>query len=89
MSKNASLALITLSVGLTVLGLPCCLGWINWFAIPISLTCLLVGVVGLATDKEPGTDRPRDGSIHTAAIVVGALMLGLGVLRWVLGAGIL
>jgi hypothetical protein len=85
--SGASLTLIAFSVGLTFLGLPCCLGWLNWFAIPASFACLVVGVMGVASDKDE-EGRPQDGQIHMAAVIVGAAMVVVGFLRWLMGGGL-
>jgi len=84
--SSASLTLIAASVGLTFMGLPCCLGWLNWFAIPASFACILVGAVGIASDKDQD-GKSRDGQIHLAAVIVGSAMAVVGFLRWMVGAG--
>jgi len=85
--SSSSLVLTTLSVIATALGLPCCLGWINWLAVPISLTCAIVGIVGLATDKDPVTREVRDANVHLAAVITGVVLTALGSLRCLLGGG--
>jgi hypothetical protein len=86
--SSASLALIAASVGLTFMGLPCCLGWLNWFAIPASFACIVIGAVGLASDKDQ-EGRPRDPQIHLTAVIVGASMAVIGAMRWLFGGGLI
>ncbi len=83
----ASLVMIALSVLTTAAGLPCCLGCVNWLAVPISLVTLIVGLVGLATDKRPD-GKVNDGSLHLAAVIVGVLCAVIGALRCTMGGGV-
>ena len=85
--STASLVMITLSVASTAAGLPCCLGCVNWIAVPLSLATVAVGMVGLATDKDPATGVVRDAKTHLAAVVVGVLCAVIGALRCSLGGG--
>ncbi|MCZ6462838.1 MAG: hypothetical protein O7A09_00755 [Proteobacteria bacterium] len=83
----ASSVLIALSLFTVCLGLIPCFGWLNWVGVPASVACAVVGAIGLATDKGP------DGSshyvpLHTAAIVIGVVMGGIGVIRCSLGSGL-
>ena len=84
--SNASLVLIAASVGLTFMGLPCCLGWLNWFAIPASFACIVIGAVGLASDKDD-EGHARDSQIHLTAVIVGAAMAVIGAMRCCSAAG--
>jgi hypothetical protein len=84
---TASLVMITLSVMTTAAGLPCCLGCVNWVAVPVSLATLVVGLVGLGTDKEAPTGRGRNVGLHLAAVIVGVLCAVIGTLRCVAGGG--
>ncbi len=86
--SSTSLTLIACSVGLTFLGLPCCLGWLNWFAIPASFACIVVGAIGVASDKDQDGES-RDGRIHLAAVIVGSAMVVVGFMRWTAGSGLL
>ena len=70
--SSASFALIFLSLGATALGLPCCLGWINCLAMPLSFACFVVGLVGLASDRD-ASGASRGVSVHLTAVVVGVL----------------
>lgn len=85
--SNASLVMITLSAISTAAGLPCCLGCINWLAVPISLATVAVGLVGLATDKDPQTGIGRDAKLHLAAVIVGVVCAAVGTVRCAAGGG--
>jgi hypothetical protein len=85
--STASLVMILLSVMTTAAGLPCCLGCINYIAVPVSLTTLVVGLVGLGTDKDVATGRGRNVELHLAAVIVGVLCAVIGTLRCLAGGG--
>lgn len=85
--SNASFAMLLVSVISTVAGLPCCLGWLNWFAVPLALATVVVGFVGLASDKNPTTGVINDSRLHLAAVIVGVLCAVIGALRCVAGGG--
>jgi hypothetical protein len=82
----ASLVMIVLSVLTTAAGLPCCLGCVNWLAVPLSLATVAVGLVGLATDKS-SEGKVNDGKLHLAAVIVGVLCAVIGAIRCTLGLG--
>lgn len=84
--SSFSLVMIVLSVATTAAGLPCCLGCVNWLAVPISLMSVAVGLIGLATDKRPD-GKVNDGSLHFAAVIVGVLCAVIGAVRCTLGGG--
>lgn len=83
----ASLVMIALSVLSTAAGLPCCMGCVNWLAVPLSLLTVVVGLVGLATDKRPD-GKVNDANLHLAAVVVGVLCAVIGALRCTMGGGV-
>lgn len=84
----ASALLVMLSASLTLLGLVPCLGWTNWVGVPLSFCCALVGLIGLATDRDR-EGRAQAVGMHLAALLVGATAAGIGALRCMLGGGIL
>ena len=65
-----------------------CLGWINWFAVPLSVTTVVLAIAGLATDKDPDTGLNRAQNLFLIALIVGGLLVGLGVARCLLGGGL-
>ena len=85
--STASLVMILLSVMTTAAGLPCCLGCVNYIAVPVSLTTLVVGLVGLGTDKDATTGRGLNVELHLAAVIVGVLCAVIGTLRCLAGGG--
>jgi hypothetical protein len=85
--STASLVMIALAVLTTAAGLPCCLGCVNWIAVPLSVATLAVGLIGLGTDKDPATGRGRDVNLHLAAVIVGVLCAVIGGLRCAMGGG--
>lgn len=85
--STASLVMIVLSALTTAAGLPCCLGCVNYLAVPLSLATALVGFAGLAFDKEPSTGLTRDVKLHLAAVVLGVLFAVIGAVRCMAGGG--
>jgi len=86
--STASFVMILLSVISTAAGLPCCMGCVNWFAVPVSLATAVVGVVGLAIDKAPD-GKVNDSKLHLAAVIVGMVAALIGAVRCMVGGGIL
>jgi hypothetical protein len=85
--KTASLVLLFFSgLGVTI-GLIPCLGWLNWTAVPLSASTALVGLVGLATDRDEH-GRHRGVPFHLAALVGGMVLVAVGALRCFLGCGV-
>lgn len=87
--SSASLVMIVLSVMTTAAGLPCCLGCVNYFAVPVSLAALVVGLIGLGTDKDATTGRGRNVNLHLAAVIVGVMCAVIGTMRCLAGGGCL
>lgn len=85
--STASLVMIIVSVLTTAAGLPCCLGCLNYFAVPLSLTSVIVGLIALATDKDPATGLIRDSKLHLAAVMVGVVCAVIGTVRCMAGGG--
>jgi len=84
----SSLTLLFLSAALTLFGLVPCLGWLNWVAIPLCFVTVVVGVMGLASDKDPHSGEARGRGVHLLAVICGLVLGAVATLRWVLGAGI-
>jgi hypothetical protein len=81
----SSLTLLFLSAFLTLFGLVPCLGWLNWVALPLCLVTVVVGVMGLVSDKDPATGKSRGRNAHLMAVIFGLMLAALSFLRWVLG----
>ena len=84
--RVASQVLLITSLALTLIGLIPCFGWVNWWAVPISITCAVVGAVGMATDKDQAGLPPNTG-VHTAAALLGTAAALVGAVRCILGCG--
>lgn len=67
-------------LGLGVAFVPC-LGSLNWINIPFAIVGLIIGI---AAKNQPGK-----GGAATAGIILNGLAIVLGVLRLILGGGIL
>ena len=85
----SSLTLLFLSAVLTLFGLVPCLGWLNWVTIPLCFVTVVVGVMGLASDKDPQTGQARGRGAHLLAVIFGLVLGAVATLRWLIGAGIL
>ena len=81
----ASLTLVALSACFTLFALIPCVGWLNFVAVPMCLVTTVVGIVGLASDKDPASGEPRGRSAHLMAVVFGLILGGVACARWVLG----
>ena len=85
-------------LGMVIAFLPC-LGALNWFNIPFAGVGLILSIIALATSKFKGKvvvdDRPFKVRIETekavaiAAVVANSVAVAIGVIRLVLGGGIL
>ena len=72
-------ALIGVGVGM----MPC-LGWVNWFNLPLGFVGLILGAVGIASAKDEG-DRGK----AIGGVVLCGIVLVVGFIRLVLGGGVL
>ena len=84
-------AIITAVLGflLFVAGLFPCLGWLNWVGIPTNAVALGLGIAGLTTRSAPGPSDASGSIPFVAAIVCGCVGLIGGVIRCILGGGVL
>lgn len=69
-------------IGMMIAFLPC-LGALNWLHIPFSACGLLVSIIALATAR----DSNRNGAI--AGVVCCAVAIAIGLIRLVIGGGVL
>lgn len=70
-------------------GLIPCLGWVNWMAVPLSAAAATLGIVGVTRKEKNADGTTPDGTLYTAAIIVGAICVLVGTIRCILGAGVL
>lgn len=82
--STVSFVMILLSVISTAAGLPCCMGCLNWIAVPISLATAVTGVFGLALDKSPD-GKINDSKLHLSAVIVGMVAALIGAVRCLAG----
>ena len=69
-------------LGMVIALLPC-LSKLNWFNVPFAGGGLILSVIALATAK------PANWGVTIAALVANGIALAIGVIRLVLGGGIL
>ncbi len=77
-SQNLTIGVILL----VAVGMLPCLGWVQWFGSFAGAIAIIVGLVGMLTDKSDSK------AWHIAALVAGILGGGLGALRCLLGMGV-
>ena len=61
-----------------------CVGWLNWFPVPLAGISALLGVIGLFSDRE---GEETQGT-YFAALVAGTVMGGIFAFRCFLGGGL-
>lgn len=83
-----SLVLLFFSGFFVSVGLIPCLGWVNWTAIPLAALTAVVGLVGLASDRDPDTLRMRGVAAHVAALAIGSFLTLVAIVRCALGLGV-
>ena len=86
--KTATTVLLILCVMITFAGLVPCLGWLNWFGVPMSGTVAVLGVIGLASDKDPSTGEGTNAGLYISTLIIGIIMAVVGGLRCSAGAGL-
>ena len=84
----SSIALLCLSGLFTLAGLVPCMGCLNYAGIPLSLATAVMGVVGLAGDRNPQTQEPENRGVHLLALVGGIGLMIMGGVRLILGGGV-
>ncbi len=86
--KTATLVVLVLGVLLVLGGLIPCLGWMNWLGVPLASAAAMLGVLGLATDRDPETKQARSQALYICALIFGLTMAVVGFLRCGAGGGI-
>ncbi len=87
MKIAALVTLILACVGIIV-GLIPCAGIINWAAVPFCAVPVIVGIVGLVTDKDPETQTNPNSVLYICSIVVPIGLGIVGCIRCILGGGV-
>lgn len=69
-------------------GLFPCLGWTNWFVIPVAFISLILGIIGAVKD-EPNPSGSAGKNMSLTAIIISGIVILIGSIRLVLGGGVL
>jgi len=67
---------------LTLVGLIPCLGWLNWFVIPVAVETIIVSIVALASDKDP--DKK---SLALIGLILASVSVVVAIVRLLIGGG--
>jgi len=87
MKIAALVTLILACVGILV-GLVPCAGILNWVAVPFCAVPVIVGIVGLVTDKDAETQKNPNMALYIVSIVVPIGLGIVGMIRCALGGGV-
>jgi hypothetical protein len=71
-------------VGVAV-GLIPFLGWLNWLILPLAVAGLIVGIIS----ANSGAQQQRSSCLATLGIILNCVALGFGILRLLIGGGII
>lgn len=93
--KQASLIIgIIAFIGMFI-GLVPCLGWFNWFNLPLAIVGIILGAIAYNNDRmlprqqyETDPMVPRGQSLPIGLILSG-IAFGFGLIRLILGGGII
>ena len=85
----ASQVTLLLAAIFVVMALFPCVGWLNWIAAPFCAVPVLLGVIGMATERDPETGQSIHLGTHLAAVIGGLLLGGISTFRCLMGGGIL
>lgn len=86
--KVASLVTLILALLAVLVGFFPCFGWVNWIGAPFCVLPVVVGMVGLITDKDAETGLAPNMGVHLAAVIGGALLGIAATVRCLLGGGV-
>jgi hypothetical protein len=64
-------------VGMLIAFIPC-LGWLNWFVLPLAFIGLILSIITTATDNS-------NKNFSSVGIILCAVVLIFGSIRWALG----
>ncbi|NPV46109.1 MAG: hypothetical protein HPY69_04060 [Armatimonadetes bacterium] len=81
----ASFLLGTISlVGVAITVIPL-LGWLNWLILPLAVAGLLLGILSAYASAH----REHSSCLATLGIILNCVALGLGILRLMIGGGVI
>lgn len=83
--KVACYILMALGGFVFLAGLMPCLGWVNWFGVPLNLVTALVGLIALLSGPKHADGSTAYQGVYIAALVVGGIGLIGGTLRCMAG----
>lgn len=78
----AAYYLAIISVCIMGVGLIPCLGWLNWFSLPLGLLALILGIIAIKQANLPATQKKA-----TIALVLSLITLVIGSFRFTMGGG--
>lgn len=71
-----------IGVATTVLPL---LGWLNWFILPLAAAGLILGILAAYTSAQ----HEHSSCLATIGVILNCVALGLGILRLMIGGGVI
>ncbi len=86
--KIAAIVVLVLSALLTGVAFLPCIGWLNWVAAPFTGVPVVVGIIGLASDREKDEEDTTGPAPYLAALIGGVVLFGISVVRCLLGGGV-
>jgi hypothetical protein len=87
--KTAALVTLIISAVLIFIGLIPCAGILNWGAVPFCIVPAIIGVIGLATDKDEETGTNPNMTLYILSIVVPLGLALVGTIRCAMGGFVL
>lgn len=91
--KQASFIIGIVTIVGMFIGLIPCLGWFNWFNLPLAIVGLVLGIIAYNNERQapvqydPNTTYYRKNSMPIG-IILNAVAFGFGFIRLFLGGGI-
>lgn len=91
--KQASFIIGIVTIVGMFIGLIPCLGWFNWFNLPLAIVGLVLGFIAYNNERQapvqhdPNTTYYRNNSMPIG-IILNAVAFGFGLIRLFLGGGI-
>jgi hypothetical protein len=83
MAFGSLLLAVLASIGVLLALVPL-LGWINWLALPLAVTGLILGSIAANSNAQ----HKRSSCTAQLAILMNCVALGVGILRLLLGGGV-
>ena len=87
MKIGAIVTLILAFVSVIIALFPCA-GWLNWVAVPFCAVPVIIGIIGLAVDKDPETKKNPNMVLYILTIVIPFGLGIMGIVRCIIGGGV-